>query len=412
VSACSSSTAKPRNDAGAQDVGTTIDVSDEVATPDAVMSPDVGAPVDTGAVPDGAATVPLRNVDVTIIYPLPAAADLDALLKPADVGLGGALLTADAFDQGHVPELDGRDPLTDDAARLAALRVVAVRVDPCPGNVVPPPAGATCTPELRLVFQSLKVDGSDTTARDGAIHTFHALSPTDFDAVVRALRDIRAERSGDLPMPLDIHPLLRAEGPSGAYAQRLRALLLAHAGTANLVRVTHFRRDPQYTSWQFALREIAAGAWRDGMLPTIAVTEEHLVTISGGRWDADITPAVTSPDDPRLVLHAQTDQRVQAFSATVRVLNPRVHSNQSIDCASCHVAPDIAIFVGSTASLRVQDDAQHFQSAYPLDAVPKSSTEAIAFQNIHMASYSGRTLSLSTRTVNETAAVLEMLNGG
>jgi hypothetical protein len=41
----------------------------------------------------------------------------------------------------------------------------------------------------------------------------------------------------------------------------------------------------------------------------------------------------------------------------------------------------------------------------------KDSGEAIAFQNVHMTSYSGRTLSLSTRTVNETAAVLETLNG-
>lgn len=402
-----------RDDSGVVDGGATSDVGDSGATPD------VG---DTGGatpdVADSGTPVVLRNVDVTILYPLPAAGELDVLLRPGDPGLGGALLTAGVFDQGQVPELDARDPLPDDAARLTALRVVAIRFDPCPATVVPPPAGTTCAPELRLVFQSLTVNGAETSARDGAIHTFHAMSRTDFEAAVRALRDIRAERASDPAVPLDVHPLLREQGPDGAYARRIRTLVLAHAGVSNLVRVTHFRRlgepsssAPSVAAWRFAIREIAAGAWQDRIIPTTAVPQQELVTIVGGVWDASMTPAVTTPDDPTRVLHVSGDQRVQAFSALVRVLNPRAHSSQSIDCASCHAAPDIAIFVSQTGSLRVEDDPQHFHSSYSLDAVPKDSSEAIGFQNIHMLSYSNRTLSLTSRTVNETAGVLEMLNG-
>jgi hypothetical protein len=360
---------------------------------------------------DAGAPVALRNVDVTIIYPLPAAAELDALMKAGDVGLGGALLTAVAFDGGRVPEVDARDPLGDDAARLAALRVVAIRVDPCPGTVVPPPEGATCAPELRLVFQSLKVSGAEISARDGAVHAFYALGPTAFDALARGLRAIRTEQAGDPPVPLDVHPLLRAQGPGGAYGQRLRALVLAHAGTGNLVRVTHFRRDAvSVPSWQFALRELGAGTWQDRTIPTTAVSQQGVVTISGGAWTATVTPAVTVSDDPTRALDTTSPERQTAFSALVRVLNPRAHSNQSIDCASCHIAPDIAIFLRSTASLKVEDDPQRFQSSYPLDAVLKDTGEAIGFQNLHMVSYAGRTLSLSARTVNETAAVLELIN--
>jgi hypothetical protein len=399
-------------DSGAIDGGATPDVGDSGGA-----TSDVG---DSGGVTsdvwDSGAPVALRNVDVTILYPLPAAGELGALLRPGDPGLGGALLTADVFDQGQVPELDWREPLPDDAARLTALRVVAIRVDPCPGTVVPPPAGAACAPELRLVFQSLKVNGTETSARDGAIHTFHAMSRTDFDAFVRALRDIRGERESDPPVPLDVHPLLGEQGPDGAYARRIRTLVLAHAGVSNLIRVTHFRRVsepassfPSVASWQFALREISAGAWQDRMIPTTAVTRQGVVTIVGGVWDAMVTPAVTTPDDPTHVLHASSDQRTQAFSALVRVLNPRVHSSQSIDCVSCHIAPDIALFVGG--SLKVEDDPQHFQSSYSLDAIAKNGSEAAGFQNLHMVSYSNRTLSLSSRTVNETAGVLEMLNG-
>jgi hypothetical protein len=93
------------------------------------------------------------------------------------------------------------------------------------------------------------------------------------------------------------------------------------------------------------------------------------------------------------------------------VLNPRKHSAQSIDCASCHVAPDIALFASVTMSLQVGDDPDRFQTTYPLAAVPKDSNEVVSFQNLHMASYSARTLSLSSRAVNETAAVLEAING-
>jgi hypothetical protein len=414
VAACGSR-ATPREDAGANDASVTIDVP---SASDIGGTTDVGGTTDAadvgGAVPDAAdagGPVVLRNVDVTIIHPLPAAAELDALLKPADVGLGGALLRADVFDQGRVPELDARDPLPDDAARLGALRVIAIRFDPCPGTLVPPPAGATCAPELRLVYQSLKVDGAQTSARDGAIHTFHALGGGASDAVVRELRDIRAERASDPAVPLDVHPLLREQGPDGAYARRIRALALAHAGIGNLVRVTHFRRDSPSPSWQFALREVAAGAWQDRLVPTTTVAQQQLVTIVGGVWTAVITPAGTSPDDPLRVLQTSGAERAAAFSALVRVLNPRAHTSQSQSCAACHAAPDIALFVRGTMSLRVEDDPEHFRSRYPLDAVPKDYGEAVGFQNVHMASYSGRVLSLASRTVNETAAVLELVNG-
>ena len=383
-----------------------------IGAADADSSGDAGSPDASAGDGQSALSVPLRNIDVTVIYPLPSASSLDALLKPSDVGLGGALLAADVFDQGHVPELDARDALADDSARLAAMRAIAIRFDPCPGHTTPPPAGTTCAPEMRLVFQSLKMEGADTTARDGAIHTFHAQSPTEFAAIVRELRDIRAATPDELPVPLGIHPRLQDEGPSGVYSRRLQALVLAHAGPANLVRVTHFRRLSPLPEWQFSIRELVAGKWNSVTIPTTMTMEQHVRTVVGGRWDADITPEITSPDDPRQVLRTSLlDQRKAAFSTVVRVLNPRKHSAQSIDCASCHVAPDIALFASVTMSLQVGDDPDRFQTTYPLAAVPKDSNEVVAFQNLHMASYSGRQLSLSSRAVNETAAVLETING-
>ncbi len=359
---------------------------------------------------------PLRNVDVTVIYPLPLAADLDALLKPSDAGSAGAFLTSAAFAGGEVPELDPQAPRAEE--RLSALRVVAVRVDPCPGAVVPAPAGHVCKPDVRLVFQSLAVVAGEVKALDGAIHAFYELPSTNFQALTNELRAWRKEENkrpeGAVEVPLGIHPRLASQGVRGAFATQLAGLLRAHVGERALVRITHFARiaPSMPPLWRFAIRERQGDTWQDSPIATtVGKPQQSLTTISGGRWDADIAPHTTHADDVVKVFKVSGDAETRtALSATVRVLNPRIHSSESIDCASCHVAPDIAIFADATRGLKLETFPDRFQTALSLAATAKDPNEAVAFDNIHMISYVGRSLSLASRTVNETAAVLEVLN--
>jgi hypothetical protein len=354
-------------------------------------------------------TTRLRNVDVTIIYPLPTSAAQDAWMSAQSAGLGGELLPLAAFD-GQVPQLDERAPLPTDHDRWASLRVVAVRFDPCPGQLVPPPAGVRCEANLRLVFQSLMPDGS---ARDGAFHAFYTLNAGQQEAVLAELRAIRAVREADPPVPLGVHPRLLSEGMDGALARRIAALVRGQAGASNLVRITSFRRlDGFAVVWDFAIRERVGGRWSASTIATTTTTLQRLRTIAGGRWDADVIPELTHADDPTRLFAVPVEEQRQAFTATVRLLNPRVHSSESVECASCHLAPDIAIFARETMSLSVDDEAARFITPYPLEHSEKDVGEAIGFEHVHMISYLGRTLSLATRTVNETAAVLEQLNGG
>jgi hypothetical protein len=358
-------------------------------------------------------STPLRNVDVTVVMPLPAPADVDALLRPDDAGERGALLPASVFG-ASIPELDHRDPLSDDSARLHALRVLAVRFDPCPGVTMPPRDRASCQPDVRLVFQSLRSEGAGVVARDGAVHAFYRLSPSDFAGVVAELRAVRAEHATDPDGPLDVNPILAREGLSGPYAKRLRGLVLRAAGASNLVRVTHFRRTktdstPQVIEWSFAIREKATdGAWSDSKVATTTVTEQTAATIVGGRWDAIITPEVTHADDPTRVFRVATQSdRQQAFDADVRVLNPRIHSSESVDCATCHVVPEVAGFAHATLGLAVDAYPDRFQSRFGVAAASLTDLEAVAFDHIHMLSYLGTKLSVTPRVANETAAVLE-----
>jgi hypothetical protein len=362
---------------------------------------------------DGATEAPaLRNVDVTIVYPLPALGDLDRLLRPADPANGGALLPASIFAGGHVPEVDEISPLESDEARLAALRVVAIRFDPCPGVVAPPPPDATCKPDIRLVFQSLRAEGESVQARDGAIHAFYELGDAAFRETVAELRAIRKDAGAVPEVRLGVHPRLAAEGPSGAFAKRIRALVLKQAGAVNVVRVTNFRRRSQSQStWTFGLREKKPNGWQDSRVPTTPTLEQGLTTISGGRWDADITPLVTHLDDVTHLFEVSTPAEERAaFGATVRVLNPRIHTSESVDCATCHIAPDVDVFARATKGLTSETHPQRFVSTYPLAAATQSEEEAIGFGSIHMLSYLGTSLSVTTRAANETAAVLERIN--
>jgi hypothetical protein len=373
-----------------------------------------------GADGGGSSSVSLRNVDVTVIYPLPMPGRVNDLVSPSDAATAGPYLAASLFPDG-VPDLDAVSPLPTIDERLHSLRVVAVRFDPCPGVVAPGAAPApaptrSCEPEIRVVYQSILDDGSQLVARDGAVHAFYRLSTTDFGDVIGELRAVRRERAGEPEGILDRSPILQSEGLQGGYAQRLRSILERYATEKNAVRVTSFTRtagvrEPQKGTWEFAIRERTNGVFANTKIATTQTKTQTLRTIVGGRWDADITPAVTTADDVTRIFKVSThEQEETAFRASVRVLNPRVHTSESIDCATCHLAPDVATFARVTRGF---DDSKHeerFQSSYPLGSASITEEEVIAFENMHLLSYLGRRLKVSSRVANETAAVLEALN--
>lgn len=172
------------------------------------------SPVGTGAgkspSPD-TGTVALRNVDVTIVYPLPNAGHAADLLAPKDDAGTGPFLAPTMFADG-VPELDAVSPLPA-SERWSSLRVVAVRFDPCFGVLYPPAPGVTCEPDIRVVYQSIVDDGERLVARDGAIHVFYRLSTAEFADALTEFCAARAERSNEPEGALGVNPSLVSEGP-------------------------------------------------------------------------------------------------------------------------------------------------------------------------------------------------------
>lgn len=387
------------------------------STPASDTTQDAAPPMDAVSTPeDGGNTAggsKLRNVDVTVLFPLPADAEQAKRWIGADTqARDGALLPDSVLAGGQVPELDERSPIASAAERRASLRVVAVRFDPCPGVLLPAQDVSACTPNVRLVFQSMRVQRGAFGAADGALHAFYSLNKEDFSSIVAKLRALRAASASVPHQALGVRAELETEGVDGTYGTKLRALLVESLSASQLVRITQFHRtNARRVTWEFSQRDKVNGAWRDSLVPTTSAARQQLSTISGGRWDADITPPLTHADDPtRAFKETAQSKMAEAFEHTLRALNPRIHSSESIDCSSCHIATDVAVFLQKTQKFSINNGPNAFNSSYPLDGTFKSEDASFGFENMHMLSYTGTQLGLSIRVVNETAAVLEQLN--
>lgn len=287
---------------------------------------------------------------------------------------GGAIVAGDlvpraiyerAFGSEGALQLGG----TPAAPPLAMLHLVAIRIDPQ-------------LEQLRLVFQP-------AGERDDAVHVFFALDHGEARAVAEAVAALR----GDSQLgPLAPHPLLVRDGVNGPFGKALAALIRQHATAAKLARITVFTSSGLGTAWNFFGVDVAAGGGTTPVaIPTLA-PDTRLEAFFAGfvegelTGDAPFTPSSTTlaaRDDLRLLAsrdrfaHASPAARDQAIAAAARIEDPRVHTPETIDCASCHVAHLV-------------------QTHGPLD--------------LHMFGYSHGQPSIQPRTMREVAASVAALN--
>lgn len=389
--------------------------------------------------------------DVSILFPLPStAADINNLLAPSAIGAQGTLFPSALYASigpitgttddplPDVPENHGRYTAYD------ALRVVAMRIDPCFASLDPDPDGGGCTAQIRLVFQEVAVsqfgDAGAPLAFDSALHAFYDLSRTQFLTLAQALVDLRAgNEDGDVLGPLAPHPIMVRQGLDGAMSQGVQRLILEYAGEQNLVRAAEASGNNfgpgSIGSWLLSAFDV------DGSpqvaipmpIPTLTSTADSgsVVTqsIDGANSLANFFPTTTSADN-----YASLWQIAQAYlegadaggysasdhqaplDALVRVENPKDNSADTIDCASCHMATDteqvvampLLSFDDTTSPLAFQPDGIHVT---PSDMTVVFSPDDAPFGlNLHVFSYVETSPAISRRVVNETAAVVEYLN--
>ncbi len=357
-------------------------------------------------------TEPVGAHDVSILYPLPAQASQRTSLIGADAsGARGELLPEAVF-----LELPIIDAVLTNQKSYPLLRVVSVRLDPCfPGLVS---SEADCKNQIRLVMQPIQpgAGGEFLTANDAAVHLFYELDRTELTTLIATVVELRnqAGLSAD-EGALGPHPALLVQGIEGAFAQGLRDALLSYAGEQTLTRVTFMALEPLGGRWTFGGFDRQAGKLVPMTIPTTTATTQSFDNddSSGAQFEgAAITPASGSADDlslflnPALADQASADQRTAALRAALRIENPTSHSPDTIDCVSCHVAMAARLWGEQNLALSAEGLEEQFtvDGAVVDGATVKQTTELRAFGHF------GRRTSISQRTVNETASVVDYVN--
>lgn len=355
----------------------------------------------------------LYNTDVTIIYPLPPASDINLMVWGNTLSVSyGRLVPQAAFNQITLP-LDpraGSKTRTTGTTAWNELRLVGVRLDPCFGSRGEVP-DAQCKNQVRLVFQGIHGVNNTSAGEDGAIHVLYELPRAELLTLAREIISLTDREGGYTPGPLGVHPILQRQGVWGGFGQGLKTLLRQHVGEDRAVRMTFFARvDALQSAWHFGGFDHKGAVWERLQIPTTTTTEQELLggfPNAGELAGSTPTPG-TSGDDLRLLLNssmanlADDAARRAAFGAALRIENPGKHTPDTVDCLSCHVAMAARSLGESQYGLSSVGHPDRFTSTRDLRYTPPSEP---SLENLHALSYLGTELGVNQRTANETAAI-------
>jgi hypothetical protein len=321
----------------------------------------------------------LAPADVSLLFPAPPATPAAGYLATATAGRGGALVPSSVISKLPA-SLDASSTKTG-ASYYAATQVVGARLDPCTGELgvaVKP----TCQAQLRLVFQAR---GTTGLMDDGALHAFYDLTR----AELRSLLDVTvAGRRGthvDVHGRLGVHPVLASQGMQGAFGKKLTAKIQALAGSTNLSRVTFFAREEgRPKAWKFGQFSVQGGVPSALTIQTVGASQ----TLVG----ETIAPQSTHADS--FTRMPEMDPR--RAQAALRIENPGFHTPNTIGCVECHQTQRELV-------LKPISSPFEFKSPVSTEVIGNDNDQ----ENLHFFSYMGLKASVSRRTGNETAAVVE-----
>lgn len=355
--------------------------------------------------------------EVSILFPLPrGGAEVGSLPLAYSQGERGELLPRAVYDQLPLLLTFGGPN-----AIYYSLRVVSLRLDPCfPG--LGPQGPAPCQTQIRVVFQPITSGFDSSTVSstdDAAVHAFYSVSRAELDAFADALSSLKAQhgQSSDR-ITLGPHPIIERQGLDGPFAAGVRALLVRYAGAQNLRRVTFMTLEQFRLRWMFGGFDIAEnGALSAIRIPHTSDATRQVFTnfdTTGASFEhAEAAPASGSPEALAQFFQSTSfrslsaDEQRGAFRRTLAVENPTLHSPDTIDCVTCHVAPAARVWAQRELSLTAESEmSSYFADGAPFASADEPQTTTIALRAF---GYVGRTPTISRRTVNESVVVLRAL---
>lgn len=378
--------------------------------------------------------------DVSVLYPLVGSAqETESYLTPWRAGRGGALFPESVYraGAGGDPSALIGQPLRElfppgvfspvfprEELDYGALRLTAARIDPCFANIGPIATPSSCQNQLRLVFQTFYLEDGRVKVGDNAVHAFYSLRRDELVSLVSEMVALRRAQGQDADLgPVAVHPILLEQGMKGAYANGLETIIARYAGEQNLSRFTMFTSFDGHPLWPFKGFDLEGGKAIPMVIPTApgAATEVSFVSAVNGAT-ADEPISTTSADNISLItffgeeaVNAPRAKQDAAFEATLRIVNPDVHSPNTIDCVSCHVTERALSVATESLGFTFEGRASVFvpNPTFVPAANMARTTPLVAGgePNLHLFSYLGVAPMVGLRVVNETAAVVTYLNG-
>ena len=337
--------------------------------------------------------------DVSILYPLTAPTALDDLIAARTRGAWGVL----------VPEtLPGTSPPVALASSIGwthdDLRLIALRLDPCS-------ARGECSPEIRAIFQPIRLGGAQPLAADAALHVFYAVPDAELLLFLKEILALKKAYGGGIDdgATLGVQPILAATGLRGAFALGLERALLTHVGERRIARVTTMAHSNlEGDLWAFALFERQGNGFTAA---TIVDTGSTSQAVGGSQADAPeiggLSDLGATPSLPQLGALAiqwrpaqPTAAELDGFAQAIEAQDPTRHTSEDLDCVSCHVAEG-ARRVG--VELYDLTPTGEFTSARSL----AYRRDGKALTDLHAFSYLGAQVSIMRRTSHESAVVAD-----
>ncbi len=373
--------------------------------------------------------------DVSYLFLIPQGHDQNAdfLLNPDDAGRKGVLLPGEFRD--HLPTLllDGSGNSTLFASH--AIRVVSVRVDPCPSLIQ-----NACVPEVRMVWQPVQFDRYDAewTTRDAALHSVYQLSALEFAQLRQGLWQLKVDNHRDgittHKRPLGVHPALSNQRTARTFNEKFQKLLLDHCGANNLVRVSFMSLMIPTQWWRFGgFERNKKGEWTRLLIPRLGAPDEDLFNVAleahpdklspGAEMDAvfNVLPEEYPETDNIFNLINDSYRGENAddlpvfknkLNAVARFRNPHKTNFHTLDCASCHYADPARFYAEKTfPALSEHMSVDAYRNPNPgAFNLENTTVGREATRIVRGLGYFGAQPAINQRAINESAEAAHWLN--
>jgi hypothetical protein len=353
--------------------------------------------------------------DVSILLPLPDAQSWSQLWSGETVGTKGAILPLKALD--GVPRLVTQ---ATNPALYPNIKVLGMRLDPCFHEG---PAPAKCRPQVRLVWQPLKLEQNITSTYDASLHSFYDLTTEEFKSLLNEVTALKKTKTAENDfLPLGVNPFIKQEGLAGDYAQALRSIILKYIGEKNLARVTFMQLFMNEKTWMFGGFDFVNGE----SVPILVARTKTTFQIFNNSVPSDrpfwflggMNPAPPQDlenlgilvADSRTLAPQNEDEISAAVKTAFRFENPDMNNPGTVDCVSCHVAQPARSW-----ALRqypwLQLDVVYKDEIYSSERDLRNLSPMQPHTNILRSfGYFMNQPFVAQRTINESAAVIKYIN--